>query len=335
MPLLALPARAEDPLDPYLGNPGRTLPNLVPNVEDVQVQDHRFTESGFEQGAFLWFDTRAQNLGRVPVQITIDEVETPESSTVSQCVSWRNPQAHICRETERVGGYRWHAAHDHFHYEEFAAYQLRHVAPDGRPDYSDAGLVRLSDKVSFCFLDSEQADPNARPTAFYTDVNCSAPAVMGISPGWTDIYQSDLEGQSLSLEGVPNGRYALIIDMDYANTLRETNDDDNYVEVTIEISDSDDETHPLGRKAEIVGKRWPAPSDRGTGVTTTTTTTTVPVPPTTAPTSTTTVPERVRALSRDSVPVRPVFRERPPASARAAECSGWNSTCTRSWTTTR
>jgi hypothetical protein len=276
--LLAVRAQADDPLDPYLGDPGRTYPNLVPNVKDVQIQTYRLIENDveifFENGLFLWFDTRAQNLGEVPVQLTVDKVDTPESSTVSQCISWRLSDAHLCRETEVVGGYAWHDAHNHFHYEDFARYQLRTLAADGRPDYSDSGLVGVSDKVSFCFVDSEKVDPTdttTRPTPLYE--SC-LPAVQGITPGWTDIYTSDMAGQNFDIAGLPNGRYAVIVDMDYENTLYETNDDDNYIEVTIEISDGDPTEYPAGRKAEILDRRWPAPNDRGTPTTTSSTTTT-------------------------------------------------------------
>ena len=275
MSLLAVRAQAEDPLDPFLENPGRTYPNLVPDIKDVQVQTYRLIENDVdlfvENGLFLWFDTRAQNLGDVPVQLTVDKVDTPESSTVSQCVSWRLSDAHLCRETEVVGGYTWHDEHHHFHYEDFARYQLRKLTADERPDYSDAGLVGVSDKVSFCFIDSEQVRPDARPTPLY---ETCLPSVQGITPGWTDIYTSDMAGQNFDIADLPNGKYAVIIDMDYENTLYETNDNDNYVEVNIEIMDTTEPEFPAGRKAVILDKRWPAPDDRGTTTTTSTTTTT-------------------------------------------------------------
>ena len=84
VPLLAVPARAEDPLDPYLGDVEVAYPNLVPNVAFVDVRTTReFDDLSTEEGMFLFFDTRAQNFGTVPIQVTIDEVETPETSTVS------------------------------------------------------------------------------------------------------------------------------------------------------------------------------------------------------------------------------------------------------------
>src|SRR5687768_3631929 len=176
---LAVRAQAEDPLDPVLDDPGRTYPNLVPNTATVQVWNYRIIDENFntEPGLFLWFDTRAQNLGDVPVQLTIDEVDTPESSTVSQCLSWRSADAHLCRETEVVGGYTWHEEHSHFHYEDFARYQLRRLAPDGRPDYSSEGLIGGSEKVSFCFIDSEKVRDDASPLFFY---ETCAPTVQGI-----------------------------------------------------------------------------------------------------------------------------------------------------------
>ena len=264
--LLAVRAQAEDPLDPYLGDPGTSYPNLVPNVMDVKIETFRIVDDGnrLETGLFLLFDTRAQNLGTVPVQLTVDKVDTPETSTVSQCISWRSTEAHLCRETELAGGYVWHEAHGHFHYEDFARYQLRRLLSDGRPDYSDAGLLRLGDKVSFCFVDSEKVGDDGSPTPFY---GLCAPAVQGISPGWTDIYTAAMEGQNFDIAGLADGSYALIVDMDYENTLRETHDDDNYVEVAIEISGG------LSQVA-ILDKRWPAPDDRGTTTTTSSTTTT-------------------------------------------------------------
>src|SRR5688500_16118171 len=267
-PLLGSGAAAQDPLDDVLGDPGTTLPNLVPDSQDIRIENYRFVQMDVEvlteTGLFLLFETRAQNLGTVPVQLTVDQVESPQTSTVSQCTSWRAAEAHLCRATEPAGGYVWHDAHRHFHYEDFATYTLRRLAPDGRPDYSDTGLVRVADKVSFCFIDSRTVRDDARPTPFY--LGCP-PTVQGISPGWTDVYDYDTPGQTFPIEDLADGRYAVIIELDYENTLQETNDDDNYLELTVEISGMGTETP----SASIVDRRWPAPGDRGTSTTTTST----------------------------------------------------------------
>lgn len=138
----------EDPPDAsdVLGDPGITYPNLVPDVRDVFILRPFVFDpetNTFVQGPpQLWFDTWSQNLGTVSLQTTVEEVESPESSTVSQCVSWCTDW--LCERQEPVGGYTWHAEHTHFHFDEFAAYELRRLGADGRPDYSDAGLPMAS-----------------------------------------------------------------------------------------------------------------------------------------------------------------------------------------------
>lgn len=215
-------------------DPGTTLPNIVPDVQDSFI----FPELVWDPESSSWvagtpmlhFDTRAQNLGTVPLQLTVEGVTNPESAAVSQCVSWT---ARICREQRPVGGFTWHDEHAHFHYEEFATYEVRRLAPDGSPDYSAAGLIDASEKVSFCLVDSQAVREDASPIAPY---RACTPTVQGVSPGWTDIYDAWLPGQQLYLEGVSDGRYALVVRLDYANRLSETNDDDNVLEATIEIS---------------------------------------------------------------------------------------------------
>ncbi len=263
LPLMGVRAHAEDPLEPVLGEAAITLPNLVPNVEYVAIQRFFFdeaTQTVVVDKPYLYFDTRAQNLGTVPVQLQLTDVPNLEdmaSAPVSQCVSWVE---RVCRKQESVGGFVWHDPHKHWHYEEFASYQLRRVGADGRPDYSPAGLVALSEKVSFCFVDSEGVDSaDSDEVGIYRQ--CT-PTLQGISPGWTDIYDAGMPGQQFPLEGLADGRYAVVIDMDYANRLHETSDDDNYVEVTVEISGGLTEV-------SVVDRRWPAPADRGTPTTTT------------------------------------------------------------------
>jgi hypothetical protein len=179
----------------------------------------------------LWFDTHAQNLGTVPLQLSFAGLQDDETATAAQCISWRADR--VCREQQEVGGFSWHAEHNHFHFNEFAGYQLRRLLRNGSVDYSPRGLIAASDKVSFCLIDSERIRDDASPTQFY--VTCT-PTVEGISPGWSDIYTSDLEGQQLPIDGLVDGRYALVISVDYGNRLFETNDDDNVVEAVLDIS---------------------------------------------------------------------------------------------------
>lgn len=221
------PALTED-----VREPGITLPNLSPDVRTVQVL-HPFvfdeeTQTFSQGGPELAFDGWVQNFGDVPLEIVADDPNNP--TTALQCVSWTG---HVCRQKQVVGEYEWHEEHNHFHFTDFADYQLRRLTPEGRPDYSDAGLLAISEKVSFCLVDASPIDVLDPAPPFY--FSCG-PTLQGVSPKWADVYGIGTPGQSLSIEGLADGRYALIVTMDYANRLYETDDTDNVVEVTVELS---------------------------------------------------------------------------------------------------
>jgi hypothetical protein len=236
-------------VDPLL-DPPETYPDVVPDLTHVFPNRPIL---GFDQptGTFVFgppvlrFDTWSQNLGTVALDLISDDPANVENPTVSQCVAWTGD---VCRERRQVGGFELHAAHNHFHFNEFARYELRALLPDGTPDYSAAGLLDISEKVSFCLIDSTQVRPDARPVPVY--VGCT-PTREGISAGWADIYGASLAGQELSpAGGLVDGRYALVISMDYGDRLYESDNGNNVVEATVEVSNG-------ATQAVIVDRRWP------------------------------------------------------------------------------
>src|SRR5688572_6423298 len=95
--------KAQDPLDPVLGNFGPTYPDLVPDVKFVMAsRGFSFDEASQTfvpdptTPPIFSFDTHSQNLGTVALELTMDTPENPAASTVSQCVSWRTDR--LCRE---------------------------------------------------------------------------------------------------------------------------------------------------------------------------------------------------------------------------------------------
>ncbi|HVF75724.1 MAG TPA: lysyl oxidase family protein [Acidimicrobiales bacterium] len=242
------PAGADDGLDGVLGDPGRTYPDLVPDVTEVSIAPEvlfdQATSTFYDGDPIMYFDTFSQNLGTVPVELTADDPRNITASSVSQCVSWRAP--YVCREQEQVGGFTWHDEHTHFHYEDFADYELRRFTRRGLPDFSRRGLIAVSEKVSFCLIDSTAVRPDASPVRFYNVCN---PVRQGISPGYADIYSADLEGQNFRLPGIADGDYALVVTMDPSNRLHESNDRNNRVVVRIRISEG-------ARAVSIVDRSW-------------------------------------------------------------------------------
>jgi hypothetical protein len=217
-------------------HPTIALPDLAPDVgndvyvgyESIEFQPDGSLLYGPPQ---LYFDTYAQNLGDVPIQLTADDAGTISGTTVSQCVSWTTNL--VCRQKQQVGGFEWHDEHKHYHFQDFAHYELRTLLADGSPDDSAAGLISSSPKVSFCLIDSLKVRDDASPLPRYNTCN---PLEEGISPGWTDIYTSDLEGQMLSLGTHGDGRYALVVALDTSDHLLETNNANNRVIAIVEVS---------------------------------------------------------------------------------------------------
>ncbi len=90
--------------------------------------------------------------------------------------------------------YHYSACHDHYHFDEFARYQL--LAGDL--------LAATGHKQAFCMLDTiSWAWPNEFPKFDCTN--------QGISRGFSDWYESGLPCQWIDITGVPPGDYTLFI----------------------------------------------------------------------------------------------------------------------------
>lgn len=224
-------------------------PDLQPNVTQAFIL--RPSVYNPETGEFsegppeIWFDTLSMNVGTAAVDLQADDPTAQGGSTVSQCVSWT--AEFVCRDRRPVGGFSWHAAHRHYHYDDFAAYSFRRLAADRSVDYSPAGLIATSGKVSFCLVDGLRVRDHARLAPRY--VSCTQ-VNQGISPGWADLYTADLEGQQMELGDIADGRYALVVDIDPADHLYETDNVHNRVEILVDISND-------AHRVEIVDRRWP------------------------------------------------------------------------------
>lgn len=227
-----LPARAD--IGP-VGLP-HTYPDLVPHVSAVYVDrpylgvDPVTGENRFGPPR-VSFDTVMMNLGTVSLDLLTDASTSTSVSPVSQCVAW---VLEACAERRNVGEVAWHEAHRHFHFQDFARYELRRLRPDGRVDHRPRGLLALSDKVSFCLMDTTPVRDGARPVPTYTLV--CAPHRQGISAGWGDVYAQGLPGQQLSVEGLADGRYALVTTADPTDRLFESDNGNNREELVIELS---------------------------------------------------------------------------------------------------
>ena len=127
-----------------------------------------------------------------------------------------------------VGCMIYHEVHEHYHFEDFARYELYRI---------DASkLVEVSKKVSFCVVDSHKylpQLPGSPGNPFYRFEDCEDSAgTHGISVGWADKYGAGTPGQEFDVTGFRKGRYCLVTRADPKNRLAEipTGGEDNNVQ---------------------------------------------------------------------------------------------------------
>ncbi len=136
-------------------------------------------------------------------------------------------------EERPAGVFVHHEGHNHIHLEDWALYRLREVLPgDGVGD-----VIAESAKTSFCILDLEVFNsrlPNFVPIGQFR--SCEG-LIQGLSVGWIDVYEKDLEGQFIDITGLPDGMYWLESTVDPVDHILESNEDNNVARVKVTIGD--------------------------------------------------------------------------------------------------
>ena len=213
------------------GSDAERLAALLPNMTPLRATDIYVTGSG--RSRQLRFQTSLANVGRGPLEVRPNRaLPCPGNQRGASQVIYRDVDGNgsfrrdvDTRFTRRKAGCMvFHPTHNHWHFEASSFYSLR-PAGDG-PDH-----VAAYRKTSFCFRDSERVPARMgtfnRPPYYGA---CSSDRPMGVNIGWTDVYQSFLDGQSLNLgdrNKVPNGRYCLGIRVDPKDAMRESDETDN------------------------------------------------------------------------------------------------------------
>ena len=134
-----------------------------------------------------------------------------------------------------AGAFEFHAEHGHFHF-PLAAFGLYTVAANG-----GVGVpVALSPKNGFCIADSFLLNttlPHAGE--FGSWGSCSDPtSLRGMSVGAVDEYDYRDPGQSVPIDGLPDGTYWFRAVVDPFNYLAESNETNNETDVKVTISNN-------------------------------------------------------------------------------------------------
>jgi hypothetical protein len=134
---------------------------------------------------------------------------------------WQNGQV-IGRARAGTMGFDSLPGHNHWHFEQFAAYKL--LGRNGK-------LVLRSQKTGFCIAPTDPVDlllPNAtwQPSFVGFSGQCGSPAALWVREtmpvGWGDTYIQSIAGQAFDITKLPNGTYYIQVTANPGHLLHET-----------------------------------------------------------------------------------------------------------------
>jgi hypothetical protein len=134
---------------------------------------------------------------------------------------WENGQV-IGRARAGTMGFDSQPGHNHWHFEQFAAYKL--LGPNGK-------LVLRSQKTGFCIAPTDPVDlllPNAtwQPSFVGFSGQCGSPSALWVREtmpvGWGDTYVQSIAGQAFDITKMPNGTYYIQVTANPGHLLHET-----------------------------------------------------------------------------------------------------------------
>lgn len=120
----------------------------------------------------------------------------------------------------------YHPTHNHFHFTDFASYDL--LIRDSKGAYRPT--VKKGNKTSFCIIDSIPVSfLGSSYSGFHGSYDFCDAHMQGLSAGWADVYTAVLPDQWIDLgsTSLANGQYAILTVADPMNHLRESNDQNN------------------------------------------------------------------------------------------------------------
>lgn len=200
------------------------LPDLQP-----EIPREIFIEST-SAARILRFSTTFNNVGEGPFEAIRSEPSENTTILASQVINTRDGG----REERLIGEFVFHPDHEHWHIEDYVAFELWSLDDNGEP----SELLASTGKMSFCIWDEESFDlnlPNASQNQVYIGCNND---VQGISVGWSDTYAARIEGQELDISDISDGEYLVRTTLNPDRNILEKSYDNNTSELILEIAGS-------------------------------------------------------------------------------------------------
>lgn len=215
---------------------------LLPNIATLQPTGLRIVRSGGAR--LLRFSNTIANIGVGPVEL---QPRKHDCDGDGNPANDREAIQRIYRDVDGDGVYRravdraadtrvagcfdFSVQHGHWHFHDFADYQL--------VDVTSGQVVASNDKVGFCLLDRMHPYPGVPGSPRHRYYRgCRRNSVQGQSVGFADIYSWYVSGQWIDVTGAPDGDYCLVSTADPADQLLESNETDNAFRQQIRLSGS-------------------------------------------------------------------------------------------------
>jgi hypothetical protein len=156
---------------------------------------------------------------------------------MTQVVHWSDGST----TTRPAGTYSFHVIHGHFHDDGVLDMVLLKVGAD-----SSLTQVGVGTKSGFCPANQlighwrafDNTSPDGQIGSGDTGTgNCQNPVdgVLGLSPGWGDVYRWQRPGMYVDFGDNPDGLYVVRITIDAPNTILESNEDDNSAYALVKV----------------------------------------------------------------------------------------------------
>jgi hypothetical protein len=198
--------------------PAAALPDLVPlpSWGIRAFHDRRAGQDLLTFGATVWVG------GNSPLDV---EGFRSDGSPVMKAYQyfWRNGHV-VGRARAGTMGFDAKPGHNHWHFEQFARYQLLDAAKN---------LAVRSHKVGFCIAPTDPVNllaPHAvwqPPALGFSDFTCGSPTALWVREmmpvGWGDTYFQSSAGQAFDITSVPNGTYYIEVTANPGHVLYESN----------------------------------------------------------------------------------------------------------------
>lgn len=189
---------------------------LTPNLKPLPAANFSLITDTFGDTT-LRFSTTSWNKGTGPLQLEAGAVDTGSGK---QQVYQRVFNSDGTSSRFFAGWFQWHPAHNHFHFDDYAIYELQPVDAPG-------GSLRTGQKTTFCVMDTTKIDsslPGAPASAVYS---ACGNQIQGMSVGWGDTYGASLAGQEIDFTDNADGIYQLKIIIDPNKNIVESDENDN------------------------------------------------------------------------------------------------------------